>query len=231
LIKAAGIDFTLEIDGAVFNVRADGPAVVSIITLAPPAIEHAKVEAAVRWRFHSTGPARYHRTRRTVQPKIDALNQSPRGVRLVVLDEIDAIIATGFARELVTFLDQGFAAFIARVRFAGENELHRPGGIVQQFVQAIFVGKEERAAFVSSETSRKTDGENLGVENAIGRANGLRRFADAFALSLDPSADELDQTQLQFLVRIPKNGIGNVHDPAPEIFVGKVFFPIAEILI
>ena len=50
-------------------------------------------------------------------------------------------------------------------------------------------------------------------------------------MSLDPFADELDQTQLQFLVRIPKNGVGNIHDPAPEILVGKMFFPIAEILV
>src|SRR5882724_10285397 len=54
---------------------------------------------------------------------------------------------------------------------------------------------------------------------------------DSLPLSLDPSADEPDQAQLQFLVRIPKNGIGNIHYPAPEIFVGKIFFPIAEILV
>src|SRR5205814_1740781 len=179
----------------------------------------------------STGAARFQRTQWIVQRKIDGLHQSPRDVSVVVLDEADPIIETGFARELVNFLDQGSATLVARMRFAGENELNRPGGIVQQFVQAILVGEKERAAFVGSETSRKSDGENLGIENAIGRANGFGRFADAFALSLHPSADELDQAQLQFLVRIPKNGIGNIHNPAPEIFVGKVFFPIAEILI
>ncbi len=72
------------------------------------------------------------------------------------------------------------------MRFAGENELHRPGGIVQQFVQAIFVAEKKRAAFVGRETSRKTDGENFRIENAIGRANGFRRFADALALRLAP---------------------------------------------
>ncbi len=59
------------------------------------------------------------------------------------------------------------------MRFAGENKLNRAGRIVQQFVQAIFVGEEESAALVGSETSRKPDGENLGIENAIGRANGF----------------------------------------------------------
>ena len=62
--------------------------------------------------------------------------------------------------------------------------------------QAILVGEQERAAFVGGETSRETDGENFRIENAISRANGLGRFADAFALRFDPFADELDQAQL-----------------------------------
>src|SRR5204863_6033766 len=123
LIKAAGIHFVLKLDGAVFNFRADGPAVVPIIAFAPPTIEHTKVEAAIGRRFHSTGAARFQRTQWIVQPKIDGLHQSPRDVSVVVLDEDDPIIETGFARELVNFLDQGFATLVARMRFAGENEL------------------------------------------------------------------------------------------------------------
>src|SRR5205823_4792383 len=138
---------------------------------------------------------------------------------------------TGFAREFVHFLDKRVDVVVARMRVGGESKLNRAGGTVQQLVQAIFVGEKESPALVGSETSGKPDGENLGIENAIGRANGFGRFADALALSLDASAHELDQAQLQFLVRVPENGIGNIHDPAPEIFVGKVFFPIAEILL
>src|SRR5207248_8379245 len=195
LIKAAGIHFVLELDSAIFDLGADGPAVVSIIAFAPPTIEHTEVEAAIRRRFHSAGAACFQRTQWIVQPKIDGLHQAPRNVSVVILDEADAIIETGFAREFVNFLDQGFAAFVAWMRFAGENELNGSGGIVQQFVQAIFIGEEKRAAFVGSETSRKSDGENLGIENAIGRANGFGRFSDSLPLSLHPSADELDQAQ------------------------------------
>src|SRR5436190_16096973 len=231
LIKAAGIHFVLELDSAIFDLGADGPAVVPIIAFAPPTIEHTEVEAAIRRRFHSAGAACFQRTQWIVQPKIDGLHQAPRNVSVVILDEDDAIIETGFAREFVNFLDQGFAAFVAWMRFAGENELNGSGGIVQQFVQAIFIGEEKRAAFVGSETSRKSDGENLGIENAIGRANGFGRFSDSLPLRLHPSADEHDQAQLQFLVRVPQNGIGNIHDPPPEILVGKIFFPIAEILV
>src|SRR5207248_846879 len=51
LIETSGIDFALEFDGTAFDLSADSPAVVSIVTLAPPAVEHAEVKATVRWRF------------------------------------------------------------------------------------------------------------------------------------------------------------------------------------
>ena len=60
------------------------------------------------------------------------------------------------------------------MRFAGENELNRSGGIVQQFVQAILIGEQQRAAFVGRETPRETDGENLRIENAIGAREWTR---------------------------------------------------------
>ena len=58
LIETVGIDFALEFDAAAFDLGADGPAVVSVVALAPPAIEHAQVKSAVRWHFHSAGAAR-----------------------------------------------------------------------------------------------------------------------------------------------------------------------------
>ena len=82
------------------------------------------------------------------------------------------------------------------MRFAGENELHRSGGIVQQFVEAILVGEQQLAAFVGGETPGETDGENLRIENAVGSANGLGRFAHAFTLRFDPITHERHQAQL-----------------------------------
>src|SRR5438046_2840762 len=66
LIKAAGIHFVLELDSAIFDLGADGPPVVSIITFAPPAIQNAEIETAVGRRFHSAGAARFHTTQRIV---------------------------------------------------------------------------------------------------------------------------------------------------------------------
>src|SRR5438874_422876 len=62
LIKAAGIHFVLELDSAIFDLGADGPPVVSIITFAPPAIQNAEIETAVGRRFHSAGATRFQGT-------------------------------------------------------------------------------------------------------------------------------------------------------------------------
>ena len=76
--------------------------------------------------------------------------------------------------EFVNLLDERLAAFVLRMRFAGENELHRPRGVVEQLVQAILIAEQERAAFVGGETSRKTDRQNFRIENAIGRREWIR---------------------------------------------------------
>ena len=67
-----------------------------------------------------------------VQPKIDSLHEAARDVAVVVFQKDDAIFQAGFAAEFVHFLDERLARFIARMRFAGENELHRASGVVHQ---------------------------------------------------------------------------------------------------
>ena len=96
LIKAAGVDFALELDGPILDFRADRPAVVAVVAFAPPAIEHAQIQPAVRRQFHSARAAGFQRTQRIVQPKIDALNQAARNVGIVIFDEDDAVFETGF---------------------------------------------------------------------------------------------------------------------------------------
>src|SRR6266404_1991841 len=57
LIEARGVNFILEIDGAVSDLGADGPAVVAVVTLAPPTIQHAEIKPTIGWRFHTAGAA------------------------------------------------------------------------------------------------------------------------------------------------------------------------------
>ena len=64
----------------------------------------------------------------------------------------------GFAAEFVDFLDQRFACFIARMRFACENKLHRARRIVHQSFQSFLVAEQKCAALVSRKPPRETDG-------------------------------------------------------------------------
>src|SRR4029453_16409293 len=115
-----------------------------------------------------------------IQPEVDSLPEPPRDVPFVVLHENDARFQTWFAAEFVNFLDQRFACFIAWMRFACKDELHRARRIVDQAFQSFFVAKKKCPAFVSRQPPRETDGQNFRVKNAINSANGLRRFAQSF---------------------------------------------------
>src|SRR6266496_3117711 len=101
-----------------------------------------------------------------VQPKIDALHKAAGNVAVVVLQENDAIFQPGFTAESVNFLYKRLACFVARMRFAGENELHWPRSIIHQSLQSLLVTEQKRAALVSGETARKSDGQNFLVELA-----------------------------------------------------------------
>src|SRR5947208_15686657 len=64
LVETGGIDPALEFARSIGDLGTDRPAVVAIKTFAPPAIEHAEVETAVGWRFHTTRAAGLEWTQR-----------------------------------------------------------------------------------------------------------------------------------------------------------------------
>jgi hypothetical protein len=74
LIKAVGIDFALELNRPVLDLWRNRPTVVSVKSFKPPSVKHAEVNSTVRTAFHSAGPACFHRSQRSVQPKVDALH-------------------------------------------------------------------------------------------------------------------------------------------------------------
>ena len=77
----------------------------------------------------------------------------------------------GFAAQLVDLLNERFAAFVARMRFPGEDELHRPRQVVQHAQQPIRIAKKKRAALVSRKAPGETNRQDLRVENGINRAD------------------------------------------------------------
>ena len=147
----------MEIDYAAGDLGANRPTIVAIVTFAPPAIEHAQIQAAVWRQFHSARAARFQRTQRIVQPKIDALHEPSRDVGVVVLHENHPVLEPALAAEFVNLLDERLAAFILRMRFACENELHRARLIVEQTLETLLIAEEQRTTFVGGETAREPD--------------------------------------------------------------------------
>ena len=141
LIKAARVHFVLKLDRAVVDLGANRPAVVAIVTFAPPAIENAEVDPGVRRQFHSTRAARFQRAQRMVEPQINPLHETAGDVTVVVFDKDDAVPEACFATEFVDLLDERLAGFIARMGFARENKLHGPRRVVEQSMQPFLVVK------------------------------------------------------------------------------------------
>src|SRR5207249_6201455 len=81
-IKTARVHFILKFRGAIVDLSANGPAIAAVVPFAPPAIEDAQIDSAIRRSLHSTGSARLERTQRMVQPKIDIICVAPV-VRLI----------------------------------------------------------------------------------------------------------------------------------------------------
>src|SRR5260370_24064521 len=66
LIKTVRINGALEFNRSITNLSRDRPAVISVESFTPPAVEHARINSAVRRTFHSTGAARLHWPERIV---------------------------------------------------------------------------------------------------------------------------------------------------------------------
>ena len=76
------------------------------------------------------------------------------------------------ARHLIHVLNRAFAGLIARMRLAGQDNLHRAGGVVDQRVEAIEIAEQQVAALVEGEAPGEADGEGLGVQPLL---DGLLR--------------------------------------------------------
>ena len=110
---------------------ADRPAVVLLVALVPPAVEHADVEDAVLGGLHAGRPRRLERPARVVEPDVDALHEEARDAHVVVLEDEHAAAQLRRARALEDLLDHPLAGPVGRVRLAGEDDLDRAIGVGQ----------------------------------------------------------------------------------------------------
>ena len=76
IVKTARVHFILKFRGAIVDLRANGPAVAAVVSLAPPAVENAQIDSAIRGGLHSAGSARLRGRNGWFQPKIDTLHQA-----------------------------------------------------------------------------------------------------------------------------------------------------------
>ena len=101
--------------------RGDGPAVLAVEELVPPAVEDRAVEDAVEGRLLAAGAARLQRPAGGVQPHVAALEQHAGHGDVVVLEERDPVADVLLAGELDDLADHLLAEVVGRVGLAGEE--------------------------------------------------------------------------------------------------------------
>ena len=148
----------------IFRRRLDRPAIGAVVALVPPAVGNRQVEHAVHRRLHAGGAGGFQRIDRVVQPDIAAGNQPAREAEVIAFHHQQLALELGPARDFVDAADQLLAGLVGRVRLAGENEQHRPVGIVDDLAHPVHVFEHQRGALVGREAAREADGQHVGIE-------------------------------------------------------------------
>src|SRR5437899_5805213 len=125
----------------IFFAGADGPAVVLGISLHPPAIQDAQVDAAVGADFHAAGAGRFQGPARIVQPNVNPLHHVAGQVDLIVFQENDAAEKLGSASDMYDLGDQLLATMAPRMSLSREQKLHRSILIVDDRAKPVEVAK------------------------------------------------------------------------------------------
>src|SRR4051812_36363585 len=189
------------------RVLADGEAVRAVVAFAPPAVEDAEVQAAVATGFHAAGAGGFERAARVVQPNVATGNHLASDVDVIVLNEHKAALQVAVFAEMNDVLDVTFAIIIARVRFAGKDELHRARFVAGEFNDVLHLLENERGSLVGRETARETDSERVGIQQLVERDEVP--LAKALALEEQTASSELDQFAAQIVTQGPEFFVGN----------------------
>ena len=210
----------------IFFASADGPAVVLGISLHPPAIQDAQVDAAVGADFHAAGAGRFQGPARIVQPNVNPLHHVTGQVDLIVFQENDAAAKLRSASDVHDLGDQLLAAVVTGMGLAGKQQLHGSILIVDDGAKPIEIAKNQRATLISGETPGETDGQCLWIEHFLGASDFRQGGAAAFELGLEPPPGEGDQPFAPPFVRSPQLGVGNVIDAPPNAVIGGPLLPL-----
>ena len=104
-------------------------------------------------------------------------------------------------------LDEALAIIVARVGFAGKNELHRALFVADEFHNVVELLKNQRRAFVGGKAPGETDGECVRVQQMI--EADIITGRDPLALEHDAPPGKFDEFAAEFVAQRPKFFVGD----------------------
>ena len=123
---------------------------------------------AVDCRLHAARAACFERFARVVEPDVAALHEEVRHVQVVVVDEGDAAAELRIQGLPIHPLKMMLADVVGGMRLAGEDDLHRPPGRIQNPRETLGVLEDQVRPFVAGEPARKADCQRLRLEQRAG---------------------------------------------------------------
>ena len=156
------------------------------------------MSAAVRSGFHPTRAAGLEGSAGVVQPHIATAHEHSADLDVVVFNKNQVALQLAVLGEMGDFLDEPLAVFIGGMRLAGEDELHRPLGVLGEFHHFLEVIKNKRGSFVGCKASGEADGQCVGIQQMI-VANEVA-FARGRIVN-EPPSREIDQLAPQSIAQ------------------------------
>src|SRR5581483_703806 len=114
-------------------------------------------------------------------------------VDVVILDKHETVAELRAAHQLGNLLQNSFAGFVMRMRFAGEQELHWALWVIDHGCQVFHVLENQVRALVGGEATCEADRQRIRTENASQPLQTFRRFPATLCLLHQSSANESQQ--------------------------------------
>ena len=167
VVERGGLEVVTSVDVLHAVGGRDRPAVLAVVPLVPPAVEHREVQSAVERRLHAGGAAGLIGAQRVVEPDVAARVEGLGHGDVVVGQEDDAVPDLGVVGEPDDVLDELLAAVVGRVRLAGDHQLDGALGVEQQPLEPLGVAHHQRQALVRRCTPREAHGQHVGVQRIV----------------------------------------------------------------
>ena len=104
-------------------------------------------------------------------------------------------------------LDVALAVVVARVGFAGEDELDGAVFVASELYDVIELLEDERGAFVGGKAAGEADGQGIGIEQLV--EGDEVALGEGLALDEQAAPGELDQLAAEFIAQGPEFLVGD----------------------